>query len=85
MAEKNSVEKLFDELRVKRQKIVDKLEPIKARRDKLAAQIAPVEAEMRDLQEQMKEFQTDEFVALDKQISQLARALGAKVLVAEKA
>lgn len=77
------VKGLFDQLRAKREAITAQLAPLQERRDKLQKKMQPLEDEMRSLQNQIKSFQGDDLVALDKQISTLARAMGAAHLVAE--
>jgi len=77
------VKSLFEDLKAQRAEVDAKMAPLIAQRQKLQAKMQPLEEQMRAVNDQIKALQGDDLVALDKQISTLARAMGARALQAD--
>jgi uncharacterized coiled-coil DUF342 family protein len=74
------IQKLFTELKGKRDALAKKSAPLRAKRDKILEEIQPKLDEIRKLEAKYREIEQPELAGLDNQIGALARALGAKTL-----
>lgn len=76
------VEDLLAALKVERDALAAKSQPLRDKRTSLQSQVAALEGPIIDLSEQIRTVEGDELFKLDRQIGQLTKALGARSLSA---
>lgn len=79
----SQVKALFEKLTAERAEIEAKVKPLRDKRTAIVGKLQPLEDQARELQIQIREIQGDRAFELDQEISKLARAMGARTLVAE--